>query len=88
MDDHEKAEENNVDGDGHDDISTRIVRIKTTRKKMKRTGMIIMTISTGVFLLRMIMKNTTRIKMNRTMKMRDDDDDDISIGCLSLGYWG
>ena len=33
MDDHEKAEENNVDGDGHDDISTRIVRIKTTRKE-------------------------------------------------------
>ena len=45
MDDHEKAEEDNVNCDDHDDISTGlfvlwIVRIKTTRIKMKRTGMI------------------------------------------------
>ena len=91
MDDHEKAEEDNDDGDDHDDISTGlfvlwIVRIKTSRIKVKRTGILI--ISTGLFLLRVIMKKTTRIKLKRTIKMGDDDDNDISIGCLSLGGWG
>ena len=91
VEDHEKAEEDNVDGDDHDDISTGlfvlwIVRIKTTRIKMKRTGILI--ISTGLFRLQMVMKKTTRIKLKRTIKMRCDDDNDISIGCLSLGGWG
>ena len=87
MDDHEKAEEDNVDGDDHDDISTRlfvlrIVRIKTSRIKMKRTGMTIMTISTGSLVLQMIMKKTARIKMKRTMMMMT-----YPSGCLSYGWW-
>ena len=88
MDDHEKAEEDNVNCDDHDDISTglfvgRIVRIKTSRIKMKRTGMTIMTISMGSLVLQMIMKKTATIKMKRTMMMMT-----YPSNCFSYGWWG
>ena len=47
VDDHEKAEEDNVDGHDHDDISTGLFVLRVIMKKLKRIMLMVMIMMTS-----------------------------------------